>query len=48
MVHRFAPGQKLNVGVVGATDPTTCYFTYTQPNVANTAATISGLTISGC
>lgn len=35
-------------GVVGATDPTNCYFTYTQPNVANTAATISGLTISGC
>jgi MSHA pilin protein MshA len=34
--------------VVGATDPATCFFTYTQPNVANTAATISGLTISGC
>lgn len=35
-------------GVVGATDSNTCRFTYTQPDVANKAATISGLTISGC
>ncbi len=35
-------------GVVGATDPATCFFTYTQPSVANSAATISGLTVSGC
>lgn len=35
-------------GVVGATDASTCFFTYTQPNVANSAATISGLVISGC
>jgi len=35
-------------GVVGATDASTCFFTYTQPSVANSAATISGLVISGC
>lgn len=35
-------------GVVGAPDLANCYFTYTQPTVANAAATISGLTISGC
>lgn len=35
-------------GVMGSTDPTNCYFTYTQPAVANAAANISGLTISGC
>lgn len=35
-------------GVVGAPDAANCYFTYTQPTVANAAATISGLTISGC
>lgn len=35
-------------GVVGATDSATCSFTYTQPGVANSAATISGLTTSGC
>lgn len=35
-------------GVKGSTDPTNCYFTYTQPTVANAAANISGLTISGC
>lgn len=34
--------------VVGATDAATCFFTYTQPTVANSAATISGLTVSGC
>lgn len=34
--------------VVGATDPANCFFTYTQPAVANSAAMISGLTISGC
>lgn len=35
-------------GVVGAPDSANCFFTYTQPNAANVAATISGLTISGC
>ncbi|MFZ4536062.1 prepilin-type N-terminal cleavage/methylation domain-containing protein [Propionivibrio sp.] len=34
--------------VVGATDAANCYFNYTQPPAANVAATISGLTISGC
>lgn len=35
-------------GVMGATSPATCYFTYAQPTIANSAATISGLTIDGC
>jgi MSHA pilin protein MshA len=35
-------------GVMGATDAATCFFNYTQPTAANVAATISGLTISGC
>ena len=35
-------------GVAGAPEPATCFFTYTQPGAANVAATISGLTISGC
>ncbi len=35
-------------GVAGATDPESCFFTYTQPGAANVAATISGLTITGC
>lgn len=41
-------GNVATFGVVGATDASTCLFTYTQPDVANKAATISGLTISGC
>jgi len=41
-------GNIATFGVVGAPDSTTCYFTYTQPTAANIAATISGLTISGC
>ncbi len=35
-------------GIVGATDPANCFFTYTQPSVPNAAATISALTIAGC
>ena len=35
-------------GVTGAPDAATCFFTCTQPNQANVAATISGLTIGGC
>jgi len=35
-------------GVVGAPDAANCFFTYTQPSAANVAATISGLTITGC
>lgn len=34
--------------VVGATDASTCFFNYTQPIEASSAATISGLVISGC
>ena len=43
-----AAGNVATFGVIGATDSTTCLFTYTQPTAANSAATISGLTISGC
>lgn len=43
-----AGGGVATFGVVGATDASTCFFTYTQPVAANSAATISGLTISGC
>lgn len=43
-----AAGGVATFGVVGATDPSTCFFTYTQPAAANTAATISGLTVAGC
>lgn len=41
-------GSTATFGVIGATDPLTCFFTYTQPAVANTAASISGLTVTGC
>ncbi len=34
--------------VVGATDASTCFFTYAQPTQPNSAAAISGLTVSGC
>lgn len=43
-----AGGGIATFGVVGATDAANCLFTYTQPTVASSAATISGLTISGC
>jgi MSHA pilin protein MshA len=43
-----ANGGIATFSVVGATDASTCFFTYTQPSVANSAATISGLTTSGC
>lgn len=43
-----AAGGVATFGVIGATDPATCFFTYTQPVAANSAATISGLTVSGC
>jgi len=35
-------------GVAGAPDATNCLFTYTQPAAANSAAIISGVTVSGC
>lgn len=41
-------GSTATFSVVGATDAATCFFNYTQPSAANVAATISGLTISGC
>ncbi len=41
-------GSTATFGVVGATDAQTCFFTYTQPAAANTAASISGLTVTGC
>lgn len=44
----FINGSTATFGVIGATDSQTCFFTYTQPAVANTAASISGLTVTGC
>lgn len=41
-------GTTATFGVIGATDAGNCFFTYTQPAGANSAALISGLTISGC
>jgi len=35
-------------GVIGATTPATCFFTYTEPTAPNTAPAISGLTTTGC
>ena len=43
-----AAGGVATFGVLGAPDPATCSFTYVQPGSANVAATISGLTITGC
>ncbi len=43
-----AAGSVATFGVIGATDPNNCFFTYTQPAAANSAAIISGLTVSGC
>lgn len=37
-----------NFGVLGAADSANCNFTYTQSGAANAAATVSGLTITGC
>lgn len=41
-------GTTATFSVVGATDAQTCFFTYTQPATPNTAASISGLTVTGC
>lgn len=43
-----AGGGVATFGVIGATTPATCFFTYTQPTAANTAPAISGLTTTGC
>ncbi len=43
-----ASGGVATFGVIGATDSLNCFFTYTQPAVANSAATISPLIVSGC
>ncbi len=44
----LAGGGVATFGVLGAPAAGNCFFTYTQPTAANVAATISGLTISGC
>ena len=41
-------GSVATFGVVGATDPSTCFFTYSQPPAPNNAAPVSGLTTGGC
>ena len=47
--YTYAPGGGVaTFGVLGAPDAANCSFTYAQPNAANVAASISGLTISGC
>lgn len=43
-----AGGGVATFGVIGSTDPNNCFFTYTQPAAANSAAIISPLTVSGC
>jgi MSHA pilin protein MshA len=43
-----AGGGVATFGVVGATTPATCTFTYTQPPAANQAATVSAVTTTGC
>ncbi len=44
----IAGGGVATFGVLGAPDAGNCFFTYTQSTAANVAATISGLTITGC
>jgi MSHA pilin protein MshA len=47
--YSYSPGGAIaTFGVAGASDPGNCFFTYTQPGAANVAATISGLTLTGC
>ncbi|WP_281349689.1 prepilin-type N-terminal cleavage/methylation domain-containing protein [Propionivibrio limicola] len=41
-------GTVATFGVLGAPTPGNCNFTYTQSTAANAAATVSGLTITGC
>lgn len=41
-------GTVATFGVLGAPDAGNCNFTYAQSSAANAAATVSGLTISGC
>lgn len=43
-----AGGSVATFGVIGSTDPNNCFFTYTQPAAANSAAIISPLMVSGC
>lgn len=43
-----AAGGVATVGIVGATTPATCFFTYTEPGAANTAPTLSAVTTTGC
>lgn len=43
-----AAGGVATFGVVGATTPANCFFTYTQPTGANRAPDISRLTTDGC
>ncbi|MEI7613223.1 MAG: type II secretion system protein [Betaproteobacteria bacterium] len=41
-------GAVATFGIIGASDAVTCFFNYTQPGAANVAASISGLTVTGC
>lgn len=42
------PGTVATFQVVGASDPATCQFTYTQPTAANSSPTISPALTGGC
>lgn len=41
-------GNVATFGVIGSTDPNNCFFTYTQPAAASSAAIISELRVAGC
>ena len=41
-------GTAATFGIIGATAPATCFFTYTQSAAASAAPVVTGLTITGC
>lgn len=43
-----AAGSKIDIQVLGGSNPTNCTFSYTNPAVAGTAATVSVITTTGC
>jgi MSHA pilin protein MshA len=43
-----APALVATFGVIGATTPATCFFTYTEVAAANNAPVISAVTTTGC
>lgn len=43
-----AAGDVLTIQVLGGADPTTCFFTYTNPAAAGSSASVSTVTTAGC